>query len=76
MKPTQAGNKALSIGQLYLSNNWGKAEAPANKASDLNTAAAWLFSAAKAKKLSQTVAHRWLELKKLIAAGEVQPWLD
>jgi AIPR protein len=37
----------------------------------LNTAAAWLFSAAKAKKLSKTVADRSCELKKLIAAGEV-----
>ncbi|MBI2808862.1 MAG: hypothetical protein HYX68_28090 [Planctomycetes bacterium] len=63
--------KAAYIGQLYLNHNWGKVGAPANKASDLNTAAAWLFSTAKAKKLSQTVADRSLELKRLIAAGEV-----
>lgn len=63
--------KAAYIGQLYLSNNWGKAEAPASKASDLNTAAAWLFSTAKANKLSQSVADRSLELKELIATGDV-----
>jgi hypothetical protein len=63
--------KAAYIGQLYLANNWGKAEAPASKASDLNTAAAWLFSAAKAKELSKSVADRSLELNKLMAAGEV-----
>jgi len=31
------------IAQGYTSRNWGKPEAPANKASDLNTAAAWLL---------------------------------
>ena len=31
------------IAQGTTSANWGKAEAPANKASDLNTAAAWLL---------------------------------
>ncbi len=63
--------KAAYIGQLYISNKWGKAAAPSNKASDLNAAAAWLFSTAKAKKLSKTVGDRSLELKRLIAEGEV-----
>lgn len=31
------------IAQGSTAENWGKAEAPANKASDLNTAAAWLL---------------------------------
>jgi hypothetical protein len=31
------------IAQGYTAKDWGKAEAPANKASDLNTAAAWLL---------------------------------
>ena len=31
------------IAQGTTAENWGKAEAPANKASDLNTAAAWLL---------------------------------
>lgn len=33
------------IAQGYCSNNWEKKEAPANKASDLNTAFSWLYSA-------------------------------
>ena len=32
------------IAQGTTATEWGKAEAPANKASDLNTAAAWLLS--------------------------------
>jgi AIPR protein len=31
------------VAQGYTGKNWGKQEAPANKASDLNTAAAWLL---------------------------------
>lgn len=31
------------VGQGYSAEDWGKQEAPANKASDLNTAAAWLL---------------------------------
>src|SRR5690349_16230767 len=40
------GNKSAYIGQLYIAKRWGKSGAPSNKASDLNTAAAWLFSSA------------------------------
>lgn len=35
----------LTLAQGYLSQTWGKPAAPAKKASDLITAAAWLFSA-------------------------------
>jgi len=31
------------VAQGYCAENWGRQEAPANKASDLNTAAAWLL---------------------------------
>ncbi len=33
--------------QCYLSNQWARPAAPANKASDLNTAMAWLLSASE-----------------------------
>lgn len=33
------------VAQGYTGKDWGKQEAPANKASDLNTAAAWLLQA-------------------------------
>jgi hypothetical protein len=33
------------VAQGYTAKEWGKQEAPANKASDLNTAAAWLLQA-------------------------------
>jgi hypothetical protein len=64
-------NKSAYVGQLYISERWGKKEANANKASDLNTASAWLFSKSGSKRLSKTVADRANELKKLIAAGEI-----
>lgn len=35
----------VCVAQGYTSKNWGKQGAPANKASDLNTAAAWLLRA-------------------------------
>jgi len=31
------------VAQGYTAQDWGKQEAPANKASDLNTAASWLL---------------------------------
>jgi hypothetical protein len=37
--------RRLLIGQGYTAVQWGKSSAPANKAGDLNTAAAWLFAA-------------------------------
>jgi len=33
----------VTIAQSYYNRNWNKTEAPANKASDLNTAVNWLF---------------------------------
>lgn len=35
----------IALAQGYLSKTWGKLAAPANKASDLNTASSWMFSA-------------------------------
>ncbi|HEX2792569.1 MAG TPA: hypothetical protein VHO23_02545, partial [Candidatus Paceibacterota bacterium] len=37
------------IAQGYTAKDWGRKEAPANKASDLNTAAAWLLQASIGK---------------------------
>jgi hypothetical protein len=35
----------ITLAQGYFAKHWGKAEAPAKKASDLNASAAWIFSA-------------------------------
>src|SRR5687768_9317892 len=42
-------HRCAYIGQHYIAAKWGKTAAPANKASDLHTASAWLFSAVGAK---------------------------
>lgn len=60
------------IGQLYIADKWGKSGAPANKASDLNTATAWLLSVAGAKTLPKTLLDRAAELQRLLRSGEVQ----
>ena len=38
-------NGVITLAQGLVSRTWGKPAAPANKASDLNTAAVWMFSA-------------------------------
>jgi hypothetical protein len=38
------GERRAVLGQGYLARDWGKKEAPANKASDLNTAISWIAS--------------------------------
>ncbi|MEZ6241584.1 MAG: AIPR family protein [Phycisphaerales bacterium] len=38
-------SKRLVLGQAYTAVQWGRDAAPANKASDLNTAVAWLLNA-------------------------------
>ncbi len=61
--------KAL-IAQSYFSTNWGKNEAPANKASDLNTAIAWLLSASETN-IPKDLKTKALELRKAISNGDV-----
>lgn len=42
-----ANEERAIIAQSYLADKWGKKEAPGNKASDLNTAMAWLLSSSE-----------------------------
>lgn len=59
------------IGQSYLSNNWGKEAASANKASDINTGIAWLLSA-DIDKVPVALKPKAQELRSGIQSGEIQ----
>lgn len=62
--------KRAIIAQSYLSQTWGKNEAPANKASDLNTAMAWLLSASESN-IPKNLKTKAIELRKAISNGEI-----
>ena len=62
--------KRAIIAQSYLSQTWGKSEAPANKASDLNTAIAWLLSASETN-IPKNLKTKAMELRKAISNGEI-----
>ena len=64
-----ADNRRIVFVQGYYSSKKG-AEAPANKASDLNTAAAWLLSGDVAK-LSTTLADSIRLCRQALDAGEI-----
>ncbi len=59
------------IAQSYLAKEWGKASAPANKASDLNTATAWLISA-NLKRVPEHLKPKAQELRRTIQEDVVK----
>jgi hypothetical protein len=59
------------ICQGYLAKTWGKCEAPANKASDLNTAVSWLLSA-KLGLVPPALRSKALELRTGLRDGDVR----
>jgi hypothetical protein len=63
-------NRAI-IAQSYLSPVWERAAAPANKASDLNTAIAWLLSASE-DLIPQHLRTKATELRRAIAGGDIK----
>jgi len=63
-------NRAI-IAQSYLSSVWGRRAAPANKASDLNTAIAWLLSAS-ANRIPHYLRTKATELRRSLANGSIK----
>jgi hypothetical protein len=64
-------DKRVIIAQSYLAETWGKKSAPSNKASDLNTAIGWLFSAS----LDLVPLHlraKASELRRFLENGDVK----
>jgi len=63
--------KRLIVAQGYESDNWGKASAPANKASDLNTAISWLLSANE-KIIPTNLATKAKEVRNALNSGDIK----
>jgi hypothetical protein len=59
------------IAQSYFSQRWGREAAHANKASDLNTAVTWLFSANE-DHIPARLKSKTTELRRAVIAGEVK----
>jgi len=59
------------IAQTYISQDKTKKEAPANKASDLNTAISWLLNS-PISELPQTIKSSAIELRKAIDDGNIR----
>jgi len=57
------------IAQSYMAESWGKAAAPANKASDLNTAMSWLISANRIPRHLRATAT---ELRRALSDGDIR----
>jgi hypothetical protein len=58
----------IVIAQSYVSQIWGKPAAPANKASDLNTAIAWLCSASE-DRIPPGIRPKAQEMRRLMVDG-------
>lgn len=58
------------VAQSYLAAEWGKAGAPSNKASDLNTATTWLLSV-DSSEVPPALRPRAVELRNAIREGEI-----
>lgn len=56
--------------QCYVSNQWARPAAPANKASDLNTAMAWLLSASE-DRIPKNLLSRAIDLRRAITNAEI-----
>lgn len=63
-------NRAILV-QSYISKTWGKAAAPANKASDLNTAVAWLLSS-NINKIPKHLKEQAVELRSAVRSEEIK----
>lgn len=59
------------IAQSYLSPNWNRVSAPSNKASDLNTAMAWLLSTEE-KSVPIGLRSKATDLRKSLINGEIK----
>jgi hypothetical protein len=59
------------VAQSYVSKKWGKKAAPANKASDLNTAIAWLLSASE-DEVPKRLRTKATELRRAIQDGSIK----
>lgn len=65
-------NEGLAVlVQSYLSPRWDKTEAPVNKASDLNTAMAWLLTADE-RTIPAQLKSKAIELRDGIKSGEIK----
>lgn len=62
-------NRAI-IAQTYMARDWGKKEADASKADDLNTAIAWLFSASE-DQIPSRLKARAIDLREAIKNGDI-----
>ena len=60
----------LILVQSYISENWGREAAPANKASDLITAVGWLFSASE-DLIPPHLQTKALEIRCAIEGGSI-----
>jgi hypothetical protein len=65
------GNGRVVVAQDYMATSTGQAEAPANKASDLNTAVSWLLSGDLAT-LPETLRSAAEEVRDALETGQVQ----
>lgn len=64
-------SKRVVVGQSYLGDKWGKSAAPANKASDLNTAVGWLLNANMGI-VPTALRQRVQEVREAICNNEIQ----
>ncbi len=60
-----------AIVQVYIADKFGKQAAPANKASDLNTACSWIFSANE-KNIPKKIRAKSIELRNAIIGREIE----
>lgn len=60
-----------AIVQIYISDTFGRVAALANKASDLNTACSWVFSASE-KHIPQKIRSKAIELRNAIIQNEIE----
>lgn len=60
-----------AIAQVYISERFGKASAPSNKASDLNTACSWIFSADE-NHIPKKIRPKAIELRNSIINQEIE----
>lgn len=63
-------NRIITLAQGYYANNWGKVSAPANKASDLITASAWLFSV-DLKAVPEKLRPKIVEVRNAISTDSI-----
>lgn len=63
-------NRAV-IAQSYLSQTWGKTAAPANKATELNTAIVWLLSANESR-IPPHLKTKAIDLRRALINGDIK----